>query len=519
MTNEAFDDITKQKLQDYSAAIPDGLWDKIRMPAIIPPADQFDQFVQDKLFNYTGLVSLELWNRIKPEEDEDKKYFFFLPRAGMVAASILLLIVAGTVSAYLYYQKFNYPNNTIENSIQINNNKGNYQSKKNNTTKAKEEVQTNQINELAITPIENESTANSSQDNTSSVNDMSNSSTQKTNITIESMNNSSSLSFGIPKKQSQNIQFNNNHSSSETLINNSNLTEEEFNYIATQKFDVSLISFQNKSKKYISTEKQIAYTNHASSIKNVVICPTDQKMRNSDWDLEVYASPDYAFKTVSSNTASQQYMNTKDSSEKARLGYTVGFRIIKPINDHLLFKTGLQFSQINENFVYRSENEIKTTTVVTIRNIILANGNTVTISDTSVLQQIGFKNNSVKNSFRSIDIPVLIGYQFGNDDLRIGINAGVIFNLSSSFKGVLLDSSLSPKPFSKETNSVYKNNIGIGIYTGINIAKRLTYNTSIFAEPYFRYNLSNSTTPLSTFNQRFSIGGLSVGLRLNLNNR
>lgn len=519
MTNEVFDHIIQQKLQDYSVAIPDGLWEKIRMPVIIPPADQFDQFVQDKLYNHRGTVSPEMWNRIKPKEDDNKKYFFFLPRAGMVAASILLLIVAGTVSAYLYYQKFSDPNNNIENNKQNNVNQVNINNKKNNTIGVKEEEQANQIPEQSLTPIENESGKNGSQDIIPVDSDLPNLSYQKIIKSTESINNISALSFGIPKEQSQNIQFNNNYSSSETIMNNSNSTKEELNYMATQKFDASLISFQNKNNKYLSAEKQITYTNHANSIKNVVICPTDQKMRNPDWDLEIYASPDYAFKTVSSNTASQQYMNTKDSSEKARLGYTVGFRIIKPINNHLLFKTGLQFSQINENYVYRSENEIKTTTVVTVKNIILTNGNTVTVSDTSILQQIGFKNNTVKNSFKSLDIPVLIGYQLGNDDLRFSINAGVVFNLSSSFKGVILDSSLSPKPFSKETNSVYKNNIGMGIYTGISITKRLTYNTSIFAEPYFRYNLSNSTTQLSTFNQRFSVGGLSVGLRLNLNNR
>ncbi len=519
MTNDAFDHITKQKLQDYSAAIPEGLWDKIRVPAISSTADKFDQFVQDKLYNHSGTVSPELWNRIKPEEDEDRKYFFFLPRAGMVAASIILLILTGTVSAYLYYQKFNSPINTIENSSQKNNSQGNINGKKSSTIGLKEEDQTNQTTEPILTPNENELNTNETQDRIDHDNILPNSLNQKKYNTAESLNNGSSLSFGLPKKQSQTIQFNNNYSSAETLIPASNLMEDGLNYLATQKFDARIISSQNKIDNYLSTEKKIAYTNHASNIKNVVICPTDKKMRNADWDLEIYASPDYAFKTVTSNTASQEYMNKKDSSEKSQLGYTIGFRIIKPINEHLLFKTGLQYSQINENFVYRSENEIKTTTVVTVRNIILANGNTVTVSDTSVLQQIGFKNNTVKNSFKSIDIPVLIGYQLGNDDLQIGINAGVIFNLSSSFKGVVLDSSLSPKPFSKETNSVYKNNIGMGIYAGISITKKLTYNTSIFAEPYFRYNLSNTTTPLSTFNQRFSIGGLSIGLRLNLNNR
>ncbi|KAF0240485.1 MAG: hypothetical protein FD183_1035, partial [Chitinophagaceae bacterium] len=258
---------------------------------------------------------------------------------------------------------------------------------------------------------------------------------------------------------------------------------------------------------------------HAGTIKNVVICPSDRKMRNTNWDLEVYASPDYAFKSVSSNSATQQFMDRKDSSETARVSFSAGFRIVKPINDHFSIKTGLNYSQINEAFTYRTENEIKTTTVITVRNITLANGTTVTVSDTSILQQIGFKTNTVKNRYKSIDVPVLLGYQFGNDDFRIGINAGLMINLSSWYQGVILDTALTATPITKDNNVVYKNNIGLGIYTGINISKRINYNTSIFAEPYLRYNLSNMTTPQSSYNQRMTIGGLAIGLKFNLNNR
>ena len=47
--------------------------------------------------------------------------------------------------------------------------------------------------------------------------------------------------------------------------------------------------------------------------------------------------------------------------------------------------------------------------------------------------------------------------------------------------------------------------------------KRINDNTHLFFEPYFRYNLSNMTNSASPYNQRFHIGGLSVGLRFDLN--
>ena len=157
----------------------------------------------------------------------------------------------------------------------------------------------------------------------------------------------------------------------------------------------------------------------------------------------------------------------------------------------MLLKAGPQYSQVNQKYVYRTENEVKTTTVVTVRTIIRAPGDTVIVHDTSTVQQIGFKNNTVYNHFKSFDIPVTIGYQFGNEDLKFGINAGLVFNVSSWYQGVILDSSLATVTLNKTGNGVYKTNIGMGLYAGFSAVKQLGEDLHIFLEPYFRYNLSN----------------------------
>lgn len=446
----------------------------------------------------------------------------------MVAASILLLILAGSVSAYLYYQKLTIESATATQSNNPNSQRNNKQNSNTllipkvdnesttTTTKEPSELEkASKSNEPVIeetkSPENKSAFSNRDFANSNSKNNLSRRNTRPSYTSnLFELNNVTINSKGL-KNNSVNSNIELDQSNNESTLENE--------FIAHNKMDASLIGFSKNKLNFNSKEKQVTAFNHTSNIKNVVICPSDRKMRNPDWDLEIYASPDYAFKTVSSTSASKAYMDRKDSSEKSQVSFTAGIRIVKPINDHFSLKTGLQYSQINEHFTYRSENEIKTTTVVTVRTITLANGNTVTVSDTSVVQQIGFKNNTIKNRYKSFDIPALISYQFGNDDLRIGINAGVIFNISSWYQGVVLDTSLNAKPLTKETNISYKNNIGMGIYTGISITKRLNYNTSIFAEPYLRYNLSDMTTPQSSFNQRFSVGGLSIGLRMNLNNR
>ncbi len=257
---------------------------------------------------------------------------------------------------------------------------------------------------------------------------------------------------------------------------------------------------------------------YAKKFKNVIVCPPF-KSGNTDWFVEVYAAPELAFKSIENISATPQYLQRKDSSESMRLGYSAGVRLIKPITDNFLVKAGVQYTQINEKFTYRTENEVRTTTVISVRTIIRGPGDTLRITDTSTVQQTGFKNNTIRNRYRSFDIPVTLGYQFGNDNLQFGVNAGVVFNISSWYQGVILDSSMSAVPITKGSTSIYKNNIGLGLYGGFSVLKKLGEDTQLFFEPYFRYNLSGITSEQSSFKQRFSLGGLSIGLRYNLNRK
>ena len=191
---------------------------------------------------------------------------------------------------------------------------------------------------------------------------------------------------------------------------------------------------------------------------------------------------------------------------------------MKPLNNHLQLTTGLQYSQINQKYVYRSENEIKLTTVITERTIITAPGVTVVVRDTSIVQTIGFKNKVEKNRFRSIDIPVLLGYQFGRGSVKVGLNAGVVLNVSSWYEGVILDSSLAVVPVQKGSQ-IYKSKVGMGLYTGILVTKELSNDMQVFVEPYYRHSLDNITSESLPYQQKFGTAGVNMGVRWSLNRK
>ncbi len=517
MTNEEFDHIINQKLHEYDATVSAKLWNKIHSAIPVASTDlSFDSFVKDQLANLIAPVPAGLWDKVKPVQEKRRRLFFFIPRTSMIAASIIALVLAGSISAYLYYQKIHsteiFSASRSENSLSVSN-IAKWKKKSTATSlvlkEAKSELPNNE--KLATESVLVNTKKKSSSTILNSTAGI-NISTQTSNKQFRKESNNNSTFIIKPTKKEAVVNF------MQTKLPLPENIETEASFLTSEKAgNVFIVRKRILYNAFV--KKTIPNFNESGKLKNIIICPSDKKLHNTDWDFELYFGPDYATKSITNYSASEQFLSRKDSSETAGISYSVGFRIGKPINNHFSIKSGLNFSQINEKFSYRTENEIRTTTVVTQRVIIRAPGDTTIISDTSTLQQIGFKNNQVKNRYRSIDLPILFGYQFGNEDFKIGLTAGVILNLTSWYQGMIFDSSLTLLNISKPTEMVHKKNIGLGLYAGVSFAKRLNYSTQIFAEPYIRFNLSDMNRPGAAYKQKFSVGGLSLGVRFNLNKR
>jgi len=530
--------------------------------------NQFDNFVRAKLHDHSAPVPAGLWDKVNPAKDDDDRKGIIIPRKFRWGLPLLaLLILAGSVTGYFIFSddasgSITTGENTVAQTGSVtgsfslsetttsNNQQQNTQPENNNQIEAAakidapdtyaKEKEANQKNRLSIKEPETITTNKNATVNSTSSRTLTN--TNDENIAsskgIDNINISNNKRKAITPGSIESIQGLNKNTKNTTpipFIRNTDLTaKNEAAITSTESTDEEIVypvtfsgNFEpgntislSKANFGLSGLMQRVQVSSAYSrkFKNIIVCPP-YKVRNTDWFAEVYVSPDIAFKSIENKSATSQYLAKKDSSESMRLGYSAGIRIVKPITDNFLLKTGLQYTQINEKFTYRTEDEVKTITVISVRTIIRGPGDTLRVTDTSTVQQVGFKTNSIKNRYRSFDIPVTVGYQFGNDNLQFGINAGVVFNISSWYQGVILDSSMAAVPISKGSNQVYKNNIGLGLYGGISVLKRMGENTQLFFEPYFRYNLSGITTGQASYQQKFSLGGLSIGLRYNLNRK
>ena len=206
-------------------------------------------------------------------------------------------------------------------------------------------------------------------------------------------------------------------------------------------------------------------------------------------------------------------LSLKDTAEAIE-----GLRISKNISNSWLIKTGIQFSQFNERFDYRNEQEKRITTVITIRTIIRAPGDTLFISDTSQVEVIGVRIKKTYNRYRNIDIPLLLSYEIRNPGFTIAVQAGATFNIRSTFQGDMIDT--SGVPFSqsgKNPSTQFRNSLGIGIYAGVSFIKSLNPDWDVFAEPYYRRYIQNEASAEAPFQQYLSNWGLQLGVRYKLN--
>ncbi|HEY2648442.1 MAG TPA: hypothetical protein VGI38_04585 [Puia sp.] len=185
------------------------------------------------------------------------------------------------------------------------------------------------------------------------------------------------------------------------------------------------------------------------SSKNTIKKKTQKDTIIKKWYLDIYASPDYPIDNTPNSPST--------FSGHTKLSYTLGIRLNRTFGKHFSGKIGIQYSHIN-------------------------------LADSGIV------------NLTSFDLPVLAGYSFGSEKLRMTFTAGVIANLSTSSK------SYAP-------NELFKSNTGFSLYGGFNFEKKVNQKISIYMEPYYRYRLSSMTVSTYDIYKFIDVVGLTFGAR------
>ena len=237
-------------------------------------------------------------------------------------------------------------------------------------------------------------------------------------------------------------------------------------------------------------------------------CPTFEKdAAGNKKYISIYGGPDFVIRSMT-DTGNSAYLQKRKESSKVTSAYSAGITYTKVFNNSMSLRAGINYSQINEKFSFVQGH------LVQVVYIIDANGDTTGSYTTS-----GTRYKTTHNKYRSVDVPLLVGYEMGNGRLHANVNAGVVVNIYSWQKGEVLDTSYQPVDISTGKSSSpyqFKTNAGLGVTGGVAVFYKLNDNVHLMAEPYFRYNFKQMNKENLTIKQKYNTVGLRVGLRIDL---
>ncbi len=233
--------------------------------------------------------------------------------------------------------------------------------------------------------------------------------------------------------------------------------------------------------------------------------PRDDERRDISDYWELYAGPDYAQKSYSGNS-DPALIEKRRETQSFKMAYSAGIRYTRVFANGISLRAGLNYTQINEKFAYLQDNVVQQVFIISPA------GDT---TDAYYVRGTRYKNSV--NRYRSIDLPVVMGYELGKGRFRANVNAGIILNLRSWQSGSTIGNNLQPVNINSSNSAYqYRTQAGLAFTGAVSLYYRLTERMHLLAEPYYRHNLSPLSKASGPVQEQFSIMGLRLGLRMDI---
>ncbi len=477
----------------------------------------FDDFIQKQFDGYKPEVGAHIWDNIARKKDRKKPLaFWFFNAAKLTAIAVVMLSCIG-IGYYLIHDtnasstkkitlnkdKNTSPiiNDATENSATTIN-KETITSPTSNQAQQSGGVESNRttLNKETInlpTTIEQvqEKDRTSSKlinrNNTFSVNSTKNKYHNPLSTILES-NNENKFTNVVRKSK---------HLNGNTSINISKgETDDTTNNLLTA--NIATVNIINETSIFIPTIK-------LKKLPAIAFVPCPEAEENAAGNkkyIELFGGADYIFKTYTDT--GDAYIAQRKASTGIHYAFSAGLRYTKVFGSGISFRTGINYSQINERFI--AFNGFVLEHIVQVNNV----GDTIANYTAASVQ---YKKST--NIYRTIDIPLQAGFEFGNGRLHTNISAGALVNIVSKQTGNAVEPNGNVIDLSSSKTSSqyqYKSNIGVSFLGSVSVYYKVNEKLHLMAEPYLRYSLSPLTKPEITFKQKFHTAGLRLGLRWDL---
>lgn len=234
----------------------------------------------------------------------------------------------------------------------------------------------------------------------------------------------------------------------------------------------------------------------------------------SPLSFDVYAGPGYSPRSFQNAGGELSfYRDARLGTEHHQYAWSLGTRVNYNLHGGYALRAGLEFVQTGDIFDYTDTLATQTTT--RIDSFFAADG-TFLYSDTSRVIVLGTLIKKIHNRYTNIDVPFIFSYELPMGRSTIMLNAGPVLNLTTSYRGQILDPGLIPRhitPDHPNNLKAYKTSLGLSVYLGAGLLLPLNQYFSALIEPRLVYRLKPVTLESYPLKEHRHLAGLHLGLR------
>ncbi|MEO6189708.1 MAG: hypothetical protein ABIO44_04350 [Saprospiraceae bacterium] len=231
----------------------------------------------------------------------------------------------------------------------------------------------------------------------------------------------------------------------------------------------------------------------------------------SHFALDAYYSPEISMRTmVAKDEPSILYTQKRAGSESYVGASSFGFRASYVNKQGIAIRTGINFCKIKERFEFLSRSD----SGWVFHTYPVGSGKPK--DSTWVAMNVIEKR---YNTYKFLDVPIILGYEIDLADFVFSLNAGLGFNISSSYAGKVYSKDLvttidlSSAKSDVSSENYFKQKIGISIIGSFGLNYKINRKLMLLAEPTIRYYMKPITSSSYPIDQKYLQLGISTGLR------
>jgi len=229
--------------------------------------------------------------------------------------------------------------------------------------------------------------------------------------------------------------------------------------------------------------------------------PVLYRDRTNAFFLQISAGAGLPLRKLRYTPAENRAYSARQSTEKPLYAWNINAGLGFLLDNRWSFSSGFEYFTLKEKFNYYKENAGR------LQYRYDENGQPI---DTQLIKGVMIERSG--NTYQLINIPLSIGYETRAGKWKLGIEAGLAFNVSLSPSGKILTNDQQVQRL-ENTEDIYLSRTGISWRAGLQCLRSVDRTTAVFIRPQYQHYPERWTRSGHPADIRYSFLQCNVGLR------